>query len=253
MSVTNPAREDRPIHGHLLIALAILVSFAALYGFSLATDPESYQATRAATVYVPTEDDYWTVPDTSHNKRIFALRDSLEARGFRLDGGAQVDTHSLDGVRGIYSYVAPNEANAPEWRLMATRTETCFPQSYLRISAHEETFRPEFGQRLISEWRWSRQWLPDYVISAGERLAEEAVQIWQADQAAGSTTALAASSTGEVTERRFRRMAKGVLQYSVHLEELVGDYQLEARLTDVMHRPSSSPSCDIVLHFRWMQ
>ena len=249
-SLVEPALS----YGRVLVALTVLVSFAALYGLSLASDPQTYDRESELSVARPCEEDYLRVPDPSHNKRIFALRTSLEQRGYQLNGGVKVTEDPLAPIRGVYGFISPNdELHTLEWRLMATRSQQCQPSSFLRLQDEENAFSLAIGRRLLREWSEADQWMPSEMANAAERLLAELHETWQRDRAADKIDTSLAPASAAVVRREWSTCRKGHSQYRLRLTEMVGEYQLDLEVTDNLASAGRLASCDVILHFRWMQ
>lgn len=247
-------RETPASHGRLWVSLTVLVSFVALYGLSLASDPQTYGHEAEFAVVAPCESDYRNFPDPSHNLRMFAMRSALENRGFHLNGGVRVNDDPIAAVRGVYGFISPNEDEGElEWRLMATRCQTCQPGSFLRLHHLTSGYSPPLGDRLQSEWRLAEQWLPVEVIESGLRLFREASSTWQADTATGDTSTTIAQGDYQLLQRHWERMPHGSQQYRVKLRQDIGEYLVTLDLVDTQAAAGLPPSCEVILHFRWMR
>lgn len=253
MSPTIVPEESAFTYGRILVAFTVLSSFAALYGLSLACDPATYRDKPAVEVHVPTEQDFWSVPDTSHNKSIFAIRASLEERGFELNGGLKVSDDPLAGVRAVYSFIAPSDEYPLEWRLMGIRCANCRPTSYLRLPLDQGGFSPEVAERMMREWLRAEEWLPAEAISTGEQLLREVVRCWEADSRSAVITEPALQPGTEIVERMWTDLPYGERRYDLRLRGRGGKYLLDLHLMDRVARPGELPSCDLVLQFHWMQ
>ncbi len=254
MSHNVPPLQSPASYGRLWVAVTVLVSFAALYGLSLASDPETYGHESELALSAPCEEDYWRVADTSHNERIFAMRTALESRGFHLNGGAHVNQDPIASIRGVYGYLSPDEDNGVlEWRLMATRCKTCQPGSFLRLSHAEGGFALPLASRLTNEWRTAEQWFPPEVIACGQRLCDETSEMWQADRDTLGTSAALVRSDIEVMLRDWKALPQGQSQYCLQLRQVVGDYQLTVNLVDKLAGAGQLSSCEMTVHFRWMR
>jgi hypothetical protein len=219
--------------GRCGVALAFISTLGALYGLSVASDPQTYlpEPTAQAADQLPGEDDYRQVPDPSHNLRIFALREALDERGFMLDGDRALDCDPLAAIRGTYGLHSPSENGFPlEWRLMASRAPTCQPTSMLRLH-EQDRFSPQMVAELVAEWRFSACVLPAEVIAAGEGLLAQLVQRWEA------TAPQAASRQESFLE----------------LTQRAGDYGLIAELIERPASDDAPPSCEIALQFTWLK
>jgi hypothetical protein len=218
--------------GRCGVVVAFMASLGALYGLSVASDPQTYLPEPSSQVMdqLPGEDDYRKVADPSHNLRVFALREDLEERGFMLDGDRDVGCDPLAAIRGTYGMHSPSAGGYPiEWRLMASRAPTCQPTSMLRLHEQDE-FAPEMLHELVAEWESSATILPAEVIAAGEALL------------------------AQLSERRhFSSVHPRSKEKIVELTQRAGGYELIAELTERPARDDAPPSCEIALQFTWLQ
>lgn len=253
MSQHNASAEMAPCYGRILVAATVVISFGGLYGISLATDPLMYCEPASTVQELPSEAEYWRVPDTSHNERIFAMRSWLQDRGFVLSG-ARVAEDPLASVRGFYSFVSPEDECFPvEWRLMATRYASCQPTSFLRLAVGDEGFTPEIVDEALREWNKAKAFLPEEVIATGDRVAYDVLTEWQFDKESGADLSRMQAGRSGKPEPRWLAMPRGGHHYRLRRMERVGDYQLEFYLIDRCARPGGLPSSEFMIHFRWMK
>lgn len=242
--------ESSAFASRSLVVATVLASFAALYGLSWASDPIAHHRDAAVEVAAATEDEFWRVPDLSHNKRIFALRENLEARGFELSASAPAKGDRLAAIRGVYGFVSPDDDNPVEWRLMATRVKSCQPGSFLRYYHPQQALGDEAKHVCLKEWRWAQQWLPSAVVDAGEELLDQALAGWRIDQA--SLTAVSLTGDYEIVQRKWSSHLGDQQQYRLRLRRIVGDYQVDVEVADTTAAKGRAPSSEIILHFRWL-
>jgi hypothetical protein len=253
-SASDFGHESRPWPARLLAVLAIICSGGALYGMSVASDPQTYETPAVCPcVQAVSEDDYRRFPITSHNDRIFALRSSLEERGYLLSGAQPISDNRLAAIRGIYGLSLPVEDSAQvlEWRLMATRVATCRPCSQVRWFSNCESFSPDVAQTLSKEWTAVAGCLPSDLQATGDQLLARAVEVWEQD-CAGEPIVDGESVPSHVLVRRWTTDGDGGRRYQLRLRQLTGDYQLEAELAEQCGLGGALPACELSLQFTWL-
>jgi hypothetical protein len=253
-SASDFGHESRPWPARLLALLAIIFSGGALYGMSVASDPQTYETpSTCGCVQAVSEDDYRRFPIPSHNDRIFALRASLEERGYLLSGAQPISDNPLAAIRGIYGLSMPVEDSTQvvEWRLMATRVATCRPCSQVRWFSNCESFAPDVAQTLSEEWTTVVDCLPANVRATGEQLLARVAEVWEQDSA-GEPIVDDESVPSHVLMRRWTTVGDGGRRYQLRLRQVTGDYQLEAQLAEQCGLASALPACELSLQFTWL-